>query len=132
MFGLAVSLGKEWRPPVKIPQNLLLHLKRDEEWGCRGRETPQAVCVELHSLAHGALLLSIFLTERLHSDWLYSRPQESSGVFNVMTHSRHMVPQGAVCVLLLESPTRAGVGSYSSQFQSLYMALGLQAGLVPF
>lgn len=62
------------------------------------------MCVELHSFAHGVLLLSIFLTERLHSDWLYSRPQESSGVFNVMTYSRHTVPQGAVCVLLLESP----------------------------
>lgn len=39
----------------------------------RGRVTPQAVCVELHSFAHGVLLLSIFfLTENLQNDWLYS------------------------------------------------------------
>lgn len=89
------------------------------------------MCVELHSFAHGALLLSIFLTERLHSDWLYSRPQESSGVFNVMTYSRHT--GSSVCPAARVPETRAGVGSYSSrQFQSLYMALGLQAGLVPF
>lgn len=98
--------------------------------GAAGAEKPLKLCVWSCIPWH---MVRSFLTEHLHSDWLYSRPQESSGVFNVMTHSRHMVPQGAVCVLLLESPTRAGVGSYSSlQFQSLYMALGLQAGLVPF
>lgn len=70
----------------------------------RGRVTPQAVCVGLHSFAHGVLLLSIFfLTEHLQNDWLYSSSPGNLGVFNVMTHSRHVVPKGALCVLLFES-----------------------------
>lgn len=60
----------------------------------RGRVTPQAVCVELHAFAHSALLQSIC---KVTGSILAA--QETSGVFNVMTHSRHIVPKGALCVL---------------------------------
>lgn len=80
---------------------LLLHLKRNEKWGWQGQSNPSSCVCGAAFLCTWCAPAEHLLFDRASAKTTGSilAAQEISGVFNVMTQSRHVVPMCVSCCL---------------------------------